>query len=132
MSDAPPDIYEPAYVADLFDRCSSNYRLWSSITSFGVIALWRRQCVRRLGPVPPGAVVVDLMAGTGEVWPHLLRHAPDVATITAIDISHAMHERAVARLHATRASRITHIEADALTADLPAASADCVISTFGL
>lgn len=128
------DIYDPEFVADLFDRCSSNYRWWSVISSFGFIALWRFQCVRRLAPLSAEerAVAVDLMAGTGEVWPYLLRRFPKLGTITALDISKRMHLEAVSRLHGGYSERITHIEANALETDLPAAQADLVVSTFGL
>jgi ubiquinone/menaquinone biosynthesis C-methylase UbiE len=127
------DIFDPAYVADLFDRCSSNYRWWSAVSSFGFTAIWRRQCVARLtSPAPDDAVAVDLMAGTGEVWPHLLRRFPDLNTITALDISHRMHLEAVERLHQTYARRITHLEANALETDLPSDMADILVSTFGL
>ena len=125
------DIFDPAYVAELFDRCSGRYRWWSALASMGFTWIWRRQCVGLL-PRRAAPVVVDLMAGTGEVWPHLLRRFPDLATITAIDISHRMHTEAVARLHGARADRITHLEANALEADLPPGMADLVISTFGL
>jgi ubiquinone/menaquinone biosynthesis C-methylase UbiE len=127
-----PDIYDPGYVADLFDRCSTNYRLWSAISSFGFIYVWRRQCVARLQSARPGAIAVDLMAGTGEVWPHLLRRFPDLGTITALDISHRMHVEAVERLHGQYADKITHLEANALETDLPSDHADIVLSTFGL
>ena len=125
-------LYDPAFVAGLFDRCASNYRWWSAISSFGFTYIWRRQCVRLLPRPAPGTVIVDLMAGTGELWPHLLRHAPDLATITALDISHGMHLHAVDRLHGARATRITHIEADALTTDLPEHHADLLVASFGL
>ncbi len=131
--DAEKSIYDPGFVANLFDRCSSNYRWWSAVSSFGIIFLWRRQCVGRLvSPTQNGAVAVDLMAGTGEVWPYLLRRFPDLSTITALDISHRMHLEAVNRLHGAYADKITHLEADALQTDLPADYADLVISTFGL
>jgi ubiquinone/menaquinone biosynthesis C-methylase UbiE len=126
------DIYDPTYVAELFDRCSSNYRWWSAVSSFGFIYMWRRQCVTLLQPTKPGAVAVDLMAGTGEVWPHLLRRFPDLGTITALDISRRMHLEAVERLHGPYAHRITHLEANALETNLPSSSADMVVSTFGL
>ena len=72
------------------------------------------------------------MAGTGEVWPYLLRRFPRLEKITALDISHRMHLEAVDRLHGAYASKVTHIEADALNADLPANYADILVSTFGL
>ena len=140
------DIHDPRFVADLFDRCSANYRWWSAVASFGFTAIWRRKCIERLtgqrqvARIDNGAPghkpsqmprVVDLMAGTGELWPHILRALPH-ARITAIDISHRMHLDAVDRLHATRAHRIEHIEADALTTDLPDGIADVVVASFGL
>lgn len=143
MSD---DIYDPAFVAALFDRCSKRYRRWSAVSSFGFVWLWRKQCVDRLigqaqvarihsGQIakhtPHAPQVVDLMAGTGEVWPHILAALPR-AQITAIDISATMHTQAVTRLHQTRSHQISHLEANALETDLPADSADMVLATFGL
>lgn len=72
------------------------------------------------------------MAGTGEGWPHLLKRFPDIGAITAVDISSGMHRRAMQRLHAHRAHKIAFIEDDVLASDLPDASADFVVSTFGL
>lgn len=133
MNDPDNNIYDPKYVASLFDRCSSSYRRWSTISSFGFIALWRHQCVARLNSQQTSRpIIVDLMAGTGEAWPYLLRRFPDLETVTALDISHRMHLQAVERLHGHYADRITHIEADALQSDLNADYADLLISTFGL
>ena len=72
------------------------------------------------------------MAGTGEAWPHLLKKHPDTQSITAVDISSGMHQRAMERLHALRAHKIRFIEDDVLNSDLPDSSADFIISTFGL
>ncbi|KUF09100.1 class I SAM-dependent methyltransferase [Pseudoponticoccus marisrubri] len=127
------DLYEPARVAAVFDRCSRRYRGWSSLASFGVIHYWRRLCVAALGlPRESTACGVDLMAGTGELWPHLLARHPRLGRITAIDISPGMHAAAMARLHAARAGRITHLCADMLRTDLPDGSADFAVSSFGL
>ena len=140
------DIYDPAYVAALFDRCSLRYRRWSTVSSFGFVWLWRRQCVDRLrgqshiARVQNGHVtkhahkcpqVVDLMAGTGEIWPHVFDAFPR-AQITAIDISQNIHAHAVTRLHQSRSRQISHFEANALDTDLPASSADMIVATFGL
>ncbi len=133
MREETRNIHDPDFVKEVFDRCGRNYRYWSAVASFGFIRRWRRQCVASL-PLPDshGTQGVDLMAGTGEVWPHLLRRHPGIARITAIDISHQMHLQAVARLHRGRENRIEHLEANVLTRDLPGASADFVVATFGL
>lgn len=127
------DIYDPEFVKGVFDRCSDRYIAFSLICSFGFTERWRRQCVAAMPALPAsGARGYDLMAGTGEAWPHLLRRFDDIGSITAVDISSGMHRRAMERLHAHRAHRIDFIEDDVLASELPPESADFVISTFGL
>jgi len=127
------DIYDPNYVKDVFDRCSGKYITMSFICSFGFTERWRRQCVEAMPAPPRGAAHgYDLMAGTGEVWPHLLKRFPEIGSIVAVDISSGMHKRAMERLHAHRAHKIDFIEDDLFASGLPPESADFVISTFGL
>lgn len=127
-----PDIYDPAFVKGVFDRCSASYIGMSYLFSFGFTERWRRQCIDALPEIPPNAEGYDLMAGTGEVWPHLLRRIPNTRAITAVDISSGMHRRALERLHRHRAHKIAFIEDDALASNLSDESADFVVSTFGL
>jgi len=126
------DIYDPAFVKGVFDRCSDRYITFSLVCSLGFTERWRRQCVAAMPAIEGGARGYDLMAGTGEVWPHLLARHDHIAAITAVDISSGMHRRAMERLHAHRAHRIEFIEDDVLASDLPSESADFIISTFGL
>lgn len=129
---AEQDIYDPAYVRDVFDRCSGKYIAFSYVCSMGFTQRWRRQCVAMLA-LPEGPLSgYDLMAGTGEAWPHLLRRFPNIEGISAVDISSGMHKRAMDRLHVMRAHRISFVEDDVLASELPPESADFVISTFGL
>ena len=68
------DIYDPQFVKGVFDRCSERYIAFSLIFSFGFTERWRQQCVAAMPALQPGgARGYDLMAGTGEVWPHLLK-----------------------------------------------------------
>lgn len=99
----------------------------------GFTERWRRQCVGDLPlPTTPAPRGYDFMAGTGEVWPHLLKRFPELSMITAVDISTGMHKRAIERLHQHRAHRIDFIEDDVLQSALPDASGDFIVSTFGL
>ncbi|MDH3694014.1 MAG: hypothetical protein OER96_05535 [Gammaproteobacteria bacterium] len=81
------DIYDPAYVKGVFDRCSERYIAYSNFFSFGFTERWRRQCIAAL-PTPGESTPIgyDLMAGTGEAWPHLLKRLPYLKSITAVDI----------------------------------------------
>jgi ubiquinone/menaquinone biosynthesis C-methylase UbiE len=127
------DIYDPAFVKGVFDRCSGRYIGFSYFCSMGFTERWRRQCVAAM-PAPSSSAPrgYDLMAGTGEAWPHLLKRHPHIAEITAVDISSGMHNLAMERLHQKRAAKIAFLEDDVFASDLPDASADFVISTFGL
>ena len=127
------DIYDPQFVKGVFDRCSEKYIAFSWACSFGFTERWRRQCVQAMPtPAVTAPCGYDLMAGTGEIWPHLLRQLPRTRAITAVDISSGMHRRAMVRLHAHRAHKIDFIEDDVLASDLSAESVDFVVSTFGL
>lgn len=127
------DIYEPEFVKSVFDRCSSKYIWFSTVCSFGFTEIWRDDCVKNfLDTARISGTGYDLMAGTGEVWPKLLKHHPDIDKITAIDISDGMHRRALQRLHTMRAHKIDFIADNVLATDLSPESADFVVSTFGL
>ena len=128
-----PDINAPEFVKGVFDRCSGKYIAFSNILSFGFTERWRRQCVEQLEfKGAPPAEGYDIMSGTGEAWPHLLRRFPTVAAITAVDISSGMHRRAMDRLHRRRTHVVKFIEDDVLKSTLPNSSADFIVSTFGL
>ena len=126
------DIYDTEFIKSVFDKCSSKYIWFSYICSFGFTERWRKQCVSKLKGLPENAMGYDLMAGTGEAWPHLLKHHPTIEKITAIDLSSGMHKYAMSRLHNMRAHKIDFIEDDIFNSALPDESADFIVSTFGL
>lgn len=132
MTDTAPDIYDPAFVKQVFDRCSDKYIRFSYICSMGFTERWRKQCVSALDLGQAARTGYDLMAGTGEVWSHLLSANPGLESVTAVDISSGMHRRAIERLRAMPSDKIQFIEDDVLASNLPSDSADFVISTFGL
>ena len=100
------EIYDPAFVKQVFDRCSGRYIAFSNVCSFGFTRRWRQQCVDALQLPSEATSGYDLMAGTGEVWPHLLATYPQITRIVAVDISTGMHTRAMDRLHRMRAHAI--------------------------
>ncbi len=129
----PVDIYEPGFVKGVFDRCSGKYIAFSYFCSLGFTERWRKQAVRFMpSPQVEEPMGYDLMAGTGEVWPHLLKRYPQIKAIKAIDISSGMHTRAIERLHKHRKHKIDFIEDDVLSTKLRANECDFLISTFGL
>lgn len=134
---SPQDIYDPAYVKGVFDKCSDTYITMSYLFSFGFTERWRRQCVKAIPQQSaPHLTCYDFMSGTGEVWPWLFKAYGNSIKIAAVDISDGMHNRALARITAKNKlapdADISFVRDDIFNTSLPAASADIVVATFGL
>lgn len=125
------DIYDPSFVAELFDEMARTYGVVNLISSFGFARRWRRQCLRSI-EITSGATVLDLMTGMGELCPDLLRTIGLAGKVQAIDISPVMCARAKQYASTTQEGRLHVIQADALNCPIDDESVDYVVSTFGL
>lgn len=120
--------YDDAYVADMFDRMGPTYDLVNRLSSFGFCELWRYQCVRH-AQIQPGAVVCDMMAGSGECWPYLKDRR--VARIISVDFSPVMVRRQQRRQQ--RGNLVVDVRNEnAIRTTLPSGSVDGVVGAFGL
>ncbi len=124
-------LYDPSFVKQLFDEMSATYGVVNLLSSFGFARRWRRQCLRAI-PIRPGDRIVDLMTGMGELVPDAARRTGGRGSVTAIDISPRMCERARRHTDGRLPCPVRVIEADVLASDIPAGSADLVLSSFGL
>jgi demethylmenaquinone methyltransferase/2-methoxy-6-polyprenyl-1,4-benzoquinol methylase len=120
--------YADEYVAQLFDRMGPTYDWVNRLSSFGFCEVWRYQCVRRAN-IQPGAVVCDMMSGSGECWPYLRRRK--VSKIISVDFSPVMVRRQQQHLAARNSGVEVRLE-NATRTTLPADSVDCVVGAFGL
>jgi demethylmenaquinone methyltransferase/2-methoxy-6-polyprenyl-1,4-benzoquinol methylase len=75
-----------AAVRSMFDAIAPRYNLVNRVLTFGLDAGWRRRCVRELR-LGPGATVLDLACGTGDLCLELERagHRP-----VGVDLSYGM------------------------------------------
>lgn len=131
MRVTPPTLtanaYNDDYVRNLFDRMGPTYDWVNRVSSFGFSELWRRQCVINAG-IGPGETVCDMMAGSGECWPYVLRRG---ATVISIDFSRVMVERQRRRRERVAAPVDVRCE-NALRTSLSAGSIDAIVCAFGL
>lgn len=114
-----------AYVSRMFDRIAGRYDLLNRLMTFGQDRRWRREAVRRLS-LTPGARVLDLGAGTGDLSFEVLRQQP-TARPTAADFSLPMMRVGRQRPGGDRASWVM---ADALQLPFAAEAFDGVVSGF--
>jgi demethylmenaquinone methyltransferase / 2-methoxy-6-polyprenyl-1,4-benzoquinol methylase len=113
------------YVRGMFGRVAHRYDLLNHLLSLNVDRWWRARTVARLKPIlnRPGARVLDLCCGTGDLTLALARHA--AAGVLGSDFCHPM-------LTAARGKGLSRlIEADALQLPFAAASLDLITIAFG-
>jgi len=119
--------YDTESVRALFDEMAATYGPVNVISSFGFCVRWRHQAIADLN-LESAESVVDLMSGMGELWRSLARALPVSARVLAVDISPEMARRAARGQPFALDVQL----GDVLTMDLPAASADVVVSSFGV
>jgi demethylmenaquinone methyltransferase/2-methoxy-6-polyprenyl-1,4-benzoquinol methylase len=122
-------------VREMFTAIAPRYDLLNHLLSANVDKLWWRRTARAFSAIlsQPGAQVLDLCCGTGDMAFALRREASQ-ARITGADFSHAMLVRASAKSSAVCANNdrpVKWVEADALQLPFPDQSFDLVTSAFG-
>ncbi len=128
-------------VREMFTSIAPRYDLLNHVLSFNIDRLWWWRTARRFDSIlkRPGARVLDLCCGTGDMTFALRRRATSVdAEILGADFSHAMLQRAAVKANERGAGKqpgpgpsLRWIEADALRLPFPAEHFDLVTSAFG-
>lgn len=118
------------WVRRMFDGVAPRYDLLNHVLSGNMDKLWRARTVKLLAPEisAPGAVVVDLCCGSGDLMLALAKRRG--ATVFGSDFCHPMLIEA-ARKSATRAASTPLFEADALSLPLASDSANVLSVAFG-
>lgn len=118
----------PEFNRAFFDGLASKYDATCVVHSFGQKKWIDRKAVSALA-VPPGSLVLDLCAGTGDICIPLARQRPDCRIIAA-DYSEKMLE--TGRRKARDLPLITWQLEDAMHMSFPDEHFDAVITSFGL
>jgi ubiquinone/menaquinone biosynthesis methyltransferase len=131
MNKPVDDIYDAAYLQQLFNEMQGTYERVSTLCSFGFNWRWRKQLISRLN-LEAGMTVCDLMAGTGEIWKYVLPRIGQQGEIVALDFSEAMIHEAEKRKHRLKNATIHVLRDDVLYNQLPTASVDAVVCIYGV
>jgi len=118
------------WVRGMFGRIAPRYDLLNHLLSFNLDKRWRARTVARVAQIleRPGARVLDLCCGTGDVALALEQHAG--RPVLASDFSHPMLVEA-RRKFTSRGFRTPLFEADALALPLADLSLDLITVAFG-
>jgi demethylmenaquinone methyltransferase/2-methoxy-6-polyprenyl-1,4-benzoquinol methylase len=119
------------WVRDMFGRVAGRYDLLNHLLSFNLDKRWRARAVERVTPIleKPGARVLDLCCGTGDVLLALADRRGDAA-IFGSDFCHPMLVEAQRKIAARRLANPV-FEADALMLPLRDGSLDLLTIAFG-
>jgi len=120
------------WVRAMFGRVARHYDLANHLLSGNLDRWWRARAVRRVqDPLGrPGALVLDMCCGTGDLTLALARRATPSARILGSDFCHPMLVAARGKM-ARRGAGATLFEADALNLPLAAGSLDLLTVAFG-
>lgn len=120
-----------AAVRNMFSTIAPRYDLLNHLLSFNIDRLWWWKTASRFAPVlrRPGAYVLDLCCGTGDMAFALRRQAGrNGARIVGADFAHPMLQRASAKSDDTG---LRWVEADALRTPFAERKFELVTSAFG-
>jgi demethylmenaquinone methyltransferase/2-methoxy-6-polyprenyl-1,4-benzoquinol methylase len=118
------------WVRSMFGRVAPRYDLANHLLSANVDRYWRKRTVARVRDVlkRPGARVLDLACGTGDLLIALEREAG--RTLIGSDFCHPMLTFAHAKLERDRLKSVL-VESDALALPFPDSSLDLITIAFG-
>jgi len=118
------------WVRGMFGRIASRYDLLNHLLSFNLDKRWRARMVQRVADVlkRPGARVLDLCCGTGDVL--LSLEARGGSAVMGSDFCHPMLLEARRKI-SSRGMRSPLFEADALALPLREDSIDLITVAFG-
>jgi demethylmenaquinone methyltransferase/2-methoxy-6-polyprenyl-1,4-benzoquinol methylase len=114
----------------MFDIVAPRYDLLNRILSFGLDQSWRRATMAALD-LDPGATVLDLATGTGDLALALAQQNPQ--HIVGLDPSRGMLDRCRCKLDAAGVhTRVTLVQGDAQFLPFEDAHFDVVTMAFGI
>lgn len=115
-----------------FDRVAPKYDFMNSLLSFGIQHVWKRAAVRMLG-VLPGAKVLDVCGGTGDLAMLAARRTGPSGQVVIFDINYAMIQAGRHKIDPyPELSHIGYVQGDAERITFPDDTFDCAMVGFGI
>ena len=117
----------PTRIAGMFDAIAPRYDLLNHVLSVGLDSRWRARAVSEL-QLMPGARVIDLCTGTGDLAVAALRAQP-TASVVGVDFAGEMLRLASRKMRALGLPSIRLVRGDGTR--IPLADATCDAATIG-
>jgi demethylmenaquinone methyltransferase / 2-methoxy-6-polyprenyl-1,4-benzoquinol methylase len=127
-----PESEKVGRVAGVFHSVAAQYDLMNDLMSFGVHRVWKQITIETSG-VRPGASVLDLAGGTGDLAAAFAKRVGEDGQVVLADINEAMLSVGRDKLadHGNY-NQIRWVQADAENLPFEDKTFDCVTIAFGL
>ena len=123
---------KPSLVRDVFDSVASRYDLMNDLMSARVHRLWKEAMIDWLAP-RPGARMLDLAGGTGDITLRALRRTGGLLDVTVADLTEAMLVEGKQRFSDLKVeAEVDWVCADATKLPFADKSFDYVTMAFGI
>jgi demethylmenaquinone methyltransferase/2-methoxy-6-polyprenyl-1,4-benzoquinol methylase len=119
-------------VKGVFDSVAGSYDIMNDLMSLGIHRIWKRDFIATSG-IRPGATVLDLAGGTGDITRLLLPKVGPKGRVLLSDINAAMLNVGRQRLENEGIARgVDYVLINAESLPLPDQSVDAITMAFGL
>jgi demethylmenaquinone methyltransferase/2-methoxy-6-polyprenyl-1,4-benzoquinol methylase len=114
-----------------FDSVARQYDFMNTLLSFGIHHLWKREAVKMMG-LGPGAKVVDVCGGTGDLAVLASRYIGTSGRVTVFDLNRAMMNAGRNKVFATARAPVDYVQGNAETMPFPDNSFDAAMVGYGI
>ena len=123
-------LYSSEFIETHFDKLSKDYWM-SDVFSFNLLSYCRQKAIQKVN-IQQGAVVLDMMSGTGKNFPLLSQKVGNKGRVIGLDISEKMNALAQIEVEKQQLLNVDIYTKDFFNNGFPSESIDIIVGTFGL
>lgn len=114
-----------------FDSVARQYDFMNTLLSFGIHHLWKREAVRMMN-LGPGAKVIDVCGGTGDLAVLASRYTGASGRVTIFDLNRAMMDAGREKVFAAAGAPVDYVQGNAEAMPFPDNSFDAAMVGYGI
>jgi demethylmenaquinone methyltransferase/2-methoxy-6-polyprenyl-1,4-benzoquinol methylase len=114
-----------------FDSVARQYDFMNTLLSFGIHHLWKREAVRMMG-IKPGAQVIDVCGGTGDLAVLASRYTGPSGGVTIFDLNRAMMDAGREKVSAAANAPVDYVQGNAESMPFPDNAFDGAMVGYGI
>lgn len=114
-----------------FNSVARQYDFMNTLLSFGIHYMWKREAIRMIG-LKPGANVIDVCGGTGDLAVLAARDVGVSGRVTIYDINRSMMDAGRDKVSASALTPVDYVQGNAEEISFPDNSFDAAMVGYGI